>query len=212
MVRLYQMGGFFASPKGARLVYNKGMQRKTVILVLVTLVVLVGSELVSVPPTTDVGRPSLVVSIKQTPKDLVSGELYSVVRIVDGDTIVVDINGKQEKIRLIGVDTPEAVDPRKPVQCFGKEASLFTKNLVENKKVRLEGDSSQGDRDKYGRLLRYVFLSDGTLVNKEIIVQGYGHEYTYRVPYYHQTGFKTAEHTARETEQGLWAPDACTTR
>lgn len=132
-----------------------------------------------------------------------------VVRIVDGDTIVVLINGVQEKIRLIGVDTPEIFDPRGSAQCFGEEARAFTKSLLENKAIRLEADVSQDDRDKYGRLLRYVFLKDGTFVNSKIITQGYGHEYTYRRPYKHQAEFKNAELSARTAKKGLWAPDAC---
>lgn len=139
-------------------------------------------------------------------------DLPIVARVVDGDTIVVLINGVSEKIRLIGVNTPETVDPRKPVQCFGKEASAFTKSLLLNKTVRLETDPSQDDRDKYGRLLRYVFLADGILVNKEIIALGYGHEYTYRVPYKYQNDFKNAERTARENKIGLWADSACNTQ
>lgn len=132
-----------------------------------------------------------------------------VTRVIDGDTIVVLINGVSEKVRLIGVDTPETVDPRKTVQCFGKEASSFTNELLENRAVTLEADPSQGDRDRYRRLLRYVFLEDGTLVNKEIIIRGYGHEYTYRIPYKYQSEFKNAERTAREYQKGLWAPNVC---
>ena len=98
-----------------------------------------------------------------------------VVRVVDGDTIVVLINGVQEKVRLIGVDTPEIFDPRGLAQCFGEEANVFTRSLLDNKVVRLEADASQGDRDKYERLLRYVYL-DNTLVNERIISEGYGHE------------------------------------
>ena len=131
-----------------------------------------------------------------------------VVRVVDGDTIVVLINGVQEKVRLIGVDTPEIFDPRGSVQCFGEEASAFTKSLLENKFVRLEADASQDDSDKYERLLRYVYLDD-TLVNERIISEGYGHEYTYRRPYKYQTEFKNAEKSARESKKGLWAEDAC---
>lgn len=129
-------------------------------------------------------------------------------RVIDGDTIVVEINGVSEKVRLIGVDTPETVDPRKPVQCFGKEASEFVKSLLENKAVRLEADASQGDRDKYSRLLRYVYQGV-TLVNEKIIEEGYGHEYTYRTPYQYQKEFKTAERSARESQKGLWAPSVC---
>lgn len=147
--------------------------------------------------------PRVSIETKSAPNPLI------VTRIVDGDTIVVLINGVSEKVRLIGVDTPETVDPRKPVQCFGKEASRFTENLLLNNAVRLESDASQGDRDKYGRLLRYVFLEDGTLVNKKIISEGYGHEYTYRIPYKHQSDFKNAERIAREAQKGLWALGAC---
>lgn len=150
--------------------------------------------------------PALLIA-SQAPPAATSETL--VARIIDGDTIVVLTNGAQEKIRLIGVDTPEIFDPRGSAQCFGEEASEFTKSLLENQVVRLEADSSQDDRDKYGRLLRYVFLKDGTFVNSEIITQGYGHEYTYRRPYKHQTEFKNAELNAREAKKGLWAPDAC---
>ncbi|MBI5798620.1 MAG: thermonuclease family protein [Candidatus Yonathbacteria bacterium] len=138
-----------------------------------------------------------------------SGDQPLVTRVIDGDTIVVLINGVSEKVRLIGVDTPETVDPRKTVQCFGKESSEFTKSLLLNTSIILEADSTQGNRDRYGRLLRYVFLEDGTLINEEIIALGYGHEYTYRLPYQYQTEFKNAERSARESQKGLWAPVVC---
>src|SRR3989338_7085144 len=86
----------------------------------------------------------------------------TVVRVVDGDTIVLD---GDEKVRLIGVDTPETVDPRKPVQYFGKEASEFTRRMAEGKRVRLEFD--QDTKDRYGRTLAYVYLEDGTFLNAE---------------------------------------------
>lgn len=184
------------------------MQKKALFIIIFVLIVLAGNKVsVQIPVVTFSAPTAPIVShpfIEQPQTDLVT-----VTRIVDGDTIVVDINGTQEKIRLIGVDTPETVDSRKPVQCFGKEASVFTKKLLEGNQVRLESDLSQGDRDKYGRLLRYVFLPDGTFLNKEIITQGYGHEYTYRTPYHYQSDFKTAEHSARESQKGLWAPTAC---
>lgn len=132
-----------------------------------------------------------------------------VTRIIDGDTIVVLVDGVSEKVRLIGVDTPEAVDPRRTVECFGKEASMFTKTLLDGKVVTLEADPSQSDRDHYRRLLRYVFLEDGTLVNEEIIARGYGHEYTYRIPYKYQSQFKNAERLARDSQKGLWAEGVC---
>ena len=135
-------------------------------------------------------------------------EVALVTQVVDGDTIVATIAGVSEKIRLIGVDTPETVDPRKPVQCFGVESSAFTKSLLLNATVRLEADPSQGDRDKYGRLLRYVFLGNIN-ISEEIIAKGYGHEYTYGIPYKYQAEFKNAEQMAREAKKGLWANGVC---
>ena len=135
--------------------------------------------------------------------------LYSVTRVVDGDTVDVDINGETERIRLIGLNTPETVDPRRPVECFGKEASAKAKSILSGQKVKIETDPSQNSRDKYGRLLAYIFLSDGTLFNKMMIEEGYGHEYTYHLPYKYQTEFKTAETRARENKKGLWADGVC---
>ncbi len=119
-------------------------------------------------------------------------------RVVDGDTIELD-NG--QKVRYIGIDTPETVDPRKPVQCFGKEASKKNKELVEGKTVRLEKDVS--DKDKYGRLLRYVYVGD-LFVNLELVKQGFAHSYTYPPDVKYQEEILAAEQEAREASRGLW--------
>jgi micrococcal nuclease len=118
------------------------------------------------------------------------------------------------RVRLIGLDTPEVVDPRKPVQCFGKEASAEMKKITGAGYARLELDPSQGTYDKYGRLLAYVYIplnskQEGLLVNKYMIDEGYGHEYTYDIPYKYQKDFKAAERSARESGKGLWAPGVC---
>ena len=134
---------------------------------------------------------------------------YSVVNVVDGDTLKININGTTTTLRLIGIDTPETVDPRKPVQCFGKEASNKAKELLSNKKVRIEKDSTQGELDKYGRLLAYIYREDGLFYNEYIIEQGYAHEYTYNLPYKYQTEFKAAEKSARENQLGLWSLNTC---
>ena len=123
---------------------------------------------------------------------------YLVERVVDGDTIIVSGLGR---IRLIGVDTPETVDPRRPVEFFGREASAFTKRMLDGKRVRLEYDWER--TDKYGRTLAYVHLPDGTLVNAEIIRQGYGHAYT-RFPFKYLDEFRQYEREAREAGRGLW--------
>src|SRR4030043_1802256 len=122
-------------------------------------------------------------------------------RVIDGDTIVVTIGGQEEKVRLIGVDTPETVHPEKPVEYFGKEASEFTKRIVEGKEVRLEFDWQE--RDKYGRLLAYVYLSDGTFLNAEIIKQGYGFAFT-KYPFKYLEEFRKYEREARQKGRGLW--------
>jgi micrococcal nuclease len=122
----------------------------------------------------------------------------------DGDTLSVDMNGTVEKVRFIGVDTPETHDPRKAVQCFGKAASDFTKNLIGDKPVRLEADQLNTNRDRYNRLLRYVYTQDGTLVNSEIIRRGYGFAYT-SFPFGKADEFRALEQQARDSGTGLWA-------
>ena len=135
--------------------------------------------------------------------------LVRVTRVIDGDTIRVLIQGKEDTVRLIGIDTPETVDPRKPIQCFGEEASIKAKATLEGKTVILEFDPTQGERDKYGRLLRYVFL-DGLNFNKLMISEGYAHEYTYQNnPYKYAEEFRSAQKQARDNKKGLWADGVC---
>lgn len=128
-----------------------------------------------------------------------AGEERLCVRVIDGDTI--ELEGG-ERVRLIGVDTPESVDPRRPVEYFGKEAASFTRRQVQSKTVRLEFDQETVDR--YGRTLAYVYLEDGSLLNAEIIRQGYGHAYT-RFPFRYQSEFLAYEREARAEGRGLWA-------
>jgi micrococcal nuclease len=138
-----------------------------------------------------------------------STQRYTVTSVSDGDTIKVLIDGKTESVRLIGVDTPETKDPRKAVQCYGAEASAYTKTTLLGKIVSLAQDDSQQNRDKYGRLLRYVFLEDGINFNEQLIRTGYAYEYTYRTPYQYQATFKQAEQAARANSVGLWNSTTC---
>jgi micrococcal nuclease len=134
---------------------------------------------------------------------------FTVIKVVDGDTIWVDNNGQRLKIRMIGLDTPETVDPRKPVQCFGLEASAHAKTILGGQSVYLETDPSQDTIDKFGRTLAYVWTASGRLFNLDMIADGYAFEYTYDLPYRYQADFKTAEGDARTQSRGLWSPDAC---
>lgn len=130
--------------------------------------------------------------------------LYSVTRFVDGDTIAVDMDGHTEKVRFIGVDTPETHKPNAPVQCYGPEAAAFTRRTIGSQRVRLESDPLSTDRDRYGRLLRYVYLPDGTDVDELLIRQGYGFYYPY-FPFSKSDQFGTDEHAAMAEHKGLWA-------
>lgn len=150
-----------------------------------------------------------VKNVKIIDAKTVTNKLYKVIKVVDGDTLSLSINGQTETIRLIGINTPETVDPRKPVECFGKQASDKAKSLLSGQEVALETDPSQGERDKYGRLLGYIFLSDGTFFNKLMIQEGYAYEYTYNVPYKYQVEFKQVAQEAKLAKRGLWADDAC---
>jgi micrococcal nuclease len=143
------------------------------------------------------------------PQESLPTNFSKIVKVIDGDTISANVSGTNQTIRLIGINTPETVDPRKPVECFGKEASDKAKEILDGKSVRLEADSSQGEKDKYDRYLRYVFLEDGTNFNKLMIEQGYAYEYTYNTPYKYQLEFKAAQKQAMDAKRGLWADNAC---
>jgi micrococcal nuclease len=125
---------------------------------------------------------------------------------------VAKADGRDETVRIIGIDTPETVDPRKPIECFGREASARAKELLRvGATIELETDPSLGERDSTPsrRLLRYVWTSDGRNFGVEMIREGYAHEYTFRTPYRYQAQFKAAEREAREQHRGLWALDTC---
>ena len=133
-----------------------------------------------------------------------------VLTVIDGDTLeILTPECKIERVRLIGINTPETVDPRRPVQCFGKEASNFAKKILKDKDVFVISDPTQDKKDKYGRFLAYVFLSNNVLFNKLMIEEGFAYEYTYIIPYKYQEEFKEAEQSAKNRKKGLWSPDTC---
>ena len=125
-------------------------------------------------------------------------------RVVDGDTIELE-NGS--RVRYIGMNTPETVNPNAPLECFGREASKYNKQLVEGKWVRLERDVS--DRDRYGRLLRFVYLEDGTFVNEALVRNGYAYVSTFPPDIAQESLFRQAEVEAKSNKRGLWADDTC---
>jgi endonuclease YncB( thermonuclease family) len=129
--------------------------------------------------------------------------LYSINHFIDGDTISVTINGRAESVRLIGVDTPETHKPNTPVQCYGETAAAYTKKLIGWGKVRLGADSLSSNRDRYNRLLRYVYLPDGRLLDELLIQEGYGFAYV-QFPFTKSETFSNDQATARAQQKGLW--------
>jgi micrococcal nuclease len=162
------------------------ISRRKALPLPIALVILAGVAWLARGPLKEVLRPAP------------EGEWRRVVRVVDGDTLELDGG---ERVRLIGVDTPESVDPRRPVEYFGKEAAAFTRRLAEGRRVRLDYD--QQLRDRYRRTLAYVYLDDGTFLNAEIIRQGYGHALT-RYPFRYADDFRAYEREARANRRGLW--------
>jgi micrococcal nuclease len=130
--------------------------------------------------------------------------LYAIDHYVDGDTIAVNMNGTVETIRFIGVDTPETHKPNTPVQCYGPQAAAHTKDVISKfGKVRLQADPLDTNRDRYGRLLRYVYLPDGTLLDEQIIQQGYGFAYL-NFPFSKKDQFAADQQAAQAAKLGLW--------
>lgn len=132
------------------------------------------------------------------------GDVGRVVKVVDGDTIHVQVGAAREKVRYIGVDTPETKDPRKPVQCFGERASQFNERLVAGELVRLVRDVEE--RDRYGRLLAYVFRDrDALFVNAELARLGYAQPLTIAPNVRYAARFAALAREAREAGRGLWS-------
>jgi len=136
--------------------------------------------------------------------DIDPEKTYKVTDVIDGDTLKVKIDGKEITVRMLGIDTPEILDPRKPIQCFGEEASSETKKLLENKEVRLELNPNREKTDKYDRLLAYVYSEDGLFINKYLLENGFAKEYTFDKSYLYQTEFRSIEKQAKSNLKGLW--------
>ncbi|HET7772178.1 MAG TPA: thermonuclease family protein [Chloroflexota bacterium] len=139
----------------------------------------------------------------------------TVVRVIDGDTVDVQLpDGRRERVRVIGLDTPEVVDPRRPVECMGREASARAKELLPaGRAVALEDDPTQDTRDRYGRALRHVQVEaePGVWLNfaQTMIGEGFAHHYVYRVPSMYGEQYGAAQAAAQVTGAGLWSPAVC---
>lgn len=130
-----------------------------------------------------------------------SGQTYKVLRVIDGDTIIVDKDGEQTRVRLIGVDTPETVKPNTPVQPYGKEASNYTKRHLNNQNVRLEYDREE--KDRYGRTLAYVWLGN-EMYNEKIVKEGLARAKFYRPNDKYQIRIEQAQKEAQKQQKNIW--------
>ncbi|MDD4938527.1 MAG: thermonuclease family protein [Candidatus Shapirobacteria bacterium] len=151
-------------------------------------------------------KPTITEENKITPTtaEEINKDNYVLVKVIDGDTLTVKINDKEESVRLIGIDAPESNE------CMGTEATEKLKEMLENKEIKLEADESQENQDVYGRLLRYVFI-DGQLINQRMITDGWAKEYTFKVAYKYQEKFKEVENQAKENKKGIWGGNICPT-
>ncbi len=134
------------------------------------------------------------------PKDAVSAKVQ---RVSDGDTFVATVKGRRERIRVIGVDTPESVAPNQPDEPYGEEASDFAKHYLDGETVRLAGDAEP--RDRYGRMLAYVWLEDGTFWNALLVAEGYAQQLTIPPNVTYERLFRRLVSEARREDRGLWA-------
>jgi micrococcal nuclease len=126
------------------------------------------------------------------------------VRVVDGDTIHVELGATREKVRYIGIDTPETKDPRRPVQCYGRQAADFNAQLVAGERVRLVRDVEP--RDRYGRLLAYVYrVRDGLFVNAELARLGYAQPLSIAPDVRYAPRFAALARQARQAGRGMWS-------
>ncbi len=128
---------------------------------------------------------------------------YTINHFVDGDTIAINMNGNVENVRFIGIDTPETHKPNTPVQCYGPAAAAYTKAMIGSQKVRLEADSLSTNRDRYNRLLRYIYLPDGTLLNEKLVQTGHAFYYPY-FPFTKSIAFEADQTAAKSQNLGLW--------
>lgn len=137
-------------------------------------------------------------------------KFYSVLEVIDGDTIKINYEGKKTSVRIIGINTPEKSGPYRETECFGEESSKKAQDILENKKVKIELDESQSKFDKYGRLLAYILVNGEDDFGLKMIKNGYAYENTYwGLEYKNQKIYKEAQKYAENLYLGLWSKNTC---
>ncbi|UWG96088.1 thermonuclease family protein [Dehalobacter sp. DCM] len=181
------------------------MSKKNITTKRISYLVIIGVILFSVVYGQKTGS-HLIAALKANDRNDIPVDLmgpYRVVRVVDGDTIILDINGKNERVRLIGIDTPESVHPDQDKNVpYGKIAADYTKSLLAGRSVQIERDVEE--RDRYGRLLAYVYL-DGEMVNKTLLAEGHASVDTYPPNVKYVDEFIALQKQAREAGKGFYS-------
>lgn len=166
-----------------------------------------GTDSTGSTPASATTAPTPGAPADDAPRPVGETEIARVVRVVDGDTLVIDRGTGNERLRYIGIDAPESVKPDSPVEFMGREASAANTALVEGATLVLERDVS--DTDQFGRLLRYAWLRDGEtwlFVNLELVRQGYAQVVTYPPDVRWTDTLRDAQRVARDAGLGLWGP------
>jgi micrococcal nuclease len=127
---------------------------------------------------------------------------------VDGDTLIATRSGERIRVRLLGIDTPESVHPSRPVECFGPEASVFAKEILDNQSIALEFDPNQPRQDRFDRTLAYIWFeeSPGTwsMFNLQALEEGFAERYRDTDNLLWEAELASAERSARSADAGLW--------
>ena len=178
---------------------NKKILISLFVLGLIAFFSGIGAMLVFKETFGDLGNVLGQESFKQIQEVPIETNKYLVIRVIDGDTIEVLIDGSNKKIRMIGIDTPEL----KSKDCFALDAKIRLTDLIDGKEISLISDPTQDDKDKYGRLLRYVYL-DGLDINREMIRRGFAKEYTYNKAYINQVEYRNLQLEASIGDLGMW--------
>lgn len=152
--------------------------------------------------------PTTTKNQTQSSPNTISPEQYwhKVTKVVDGDTVKALIDGQEQTIRIIGIDTPESTIEH---ECYGDEASAKAKEFLTGKWIQIQADSTQDNKDKYSRLLRYVYFDNGTDFGKRLIEEGYAYEYTYSKPYKHRDDYLATQAYSKSKPFGLWKKETC---
>ena len=175
-----------------------------------------GADLVPTPPAQGPSRQAILPTQATMPTaappkyaPTLATTVASVVQVIDGDTVDVSVKSKTMRVQLIGINSPHAKDPRESSACFAQQATTKAKELLNGQTITLADDPSQSDTDSYDRLLRYIWLTDGRMLNWEMIAHGYAVESSDNSRYLYQAEFKQAERNARRQRLGMWSPRGC---